>query len=149
MISKTLLLNTAKKDFNVHFISFKKLKSLLCSGISHWRGSAEVLKVGGTGAECQQDKRNPCRKPPQHTEGKSADPRGQFPSLSFLCHHHFSHHVTRFSTGRFWSSVPTDCVPWTGWSAARFPACSTSASPPTLWVPAMTLLSLLEHIGQD
>lgn len=36
---------------------------MLCSGISHWWGSAEVLKVGGTGAECQQDNRNPCRKP--------------------------------------------------------------------------------------
>lgn len=141
MTSKILLSSTAQKGF----IWLIKLKSLLCSGIGHWRGSAEVLKVGRTGAEWQQDN----RKPAQHTEGKSTDPRGQFPFLFFLCHYHFSYHVTRFSSGRFWSSVPTGCVPWTGSSAAQFPPCSTSAWPPTLWAPAMTLLTSPEHIGQS
>lgn len=34
MISKILLLNTAKKGFNVHFISFKKLKFSCCVQVS-------------------------------------------------------------------------------------------------------------------
>lgn len=48
----------------------------MCSGIRHRQGSAEVLKVGGTGAERQQNRRSPRGKPPRNAEGKGGEARG-------------------------------------------------------------------------